>query len=145
MAAPEDIRKIHASVEAIKRLSDRVVGVGPFGVGLDGILAWIPGAGGVYGVGAGAFLIVQAMRAKAAPFTLLRMLGYLAFDTATGAVPIVGDAVDFFFPGHLMAAKALQKDIEKRHGPMAAPKSRSGKPRKVGESSAAGTTVGRRR
>jgi hypothetical protein len=30
-------------------------------------------------------------------------------------VPFAPDVVDFFFPGHLMAAKALQKDIESTH------------------------------
>ena len=37
-------------------------------------------------------------------------------DTATDAVPFAGSVVDMLFPGHLMAAKALQKDIEARHG-----------------------------
>jgi hypothetical protein len=31
-------------------------------------------------------------------------------------MPMAGWAVDTLFPGHLMAAKALQKDIESRHG-----------------------------
>jgi hypothetical protein len=32
-------------------------------------------------------------------------------------VPIVGWAMDTLFRGHLMAANALQKDIEARFGP----------------------------
>ena len=36
-------------------------------------------------------------------------------DTATGTVPIAGDLVDTFFPGQLMAARALQKHIETTH------------------------------
>jgi hypothetical protein len=47
------------------------------------------------------------------------MVGYLGADSATTlvgeAVPFAPDIVDFFFPGHLMAAKALQKDIETTH------------------------------
>jgi len=31
-------------------------------------------------------------------------------------VPVLGWAVDTLFPGHLMAARALQKDIESKHG-----------------------------
>jgi hypothetical protein len=42
---------------------------------------------------------------------------YLVADSATSEVPFIGWAVDTLFPGHLMAAKALQKDIEARHGP----------------------------
>ena len=47
------------------------------------------------------------------------MAGYLGLDSVTTAVgeviPFAPDVVDFFFPGHLMAAKALQKDIETTH------------------------------
>jgi hypothetical protein len=104
------------TAERIKRLSDRLVGIGPFGVGLDGLLTWIPGAGGLYSIGAASLLMYEAFGAKAAPMTLAKMLGYLAVDAATSEVPLLGDAVDLLFPGHLLAANALQKDIEARHG-----------------------------
>ncbi len=114
-----DIEKIWSNVEGVKKLSDRAVGFGPFGVGLDGLLTWIPVVGTVYSVGAGGWLLIQAARAKASPGTLMRMIGYLGVDSATTvvgeAVPFAPDVVDFFFPGHLMAAKALQKDIESTH------------------------------
>lgn len=104
------------SAEQIKRLSDRVVGVGPIGVGLDGLLSWIPGANAVYSVTAGGLLMLHAVRSKAGPATLAKMGAYLVADSATSAVPVIGWTVDLLFPGHLMAAKELQKDIEKRHG-----------------------------
>jgi hypothetical protein len=104
------------SAEQIKRLSDRVIGVGPIGVGLDGLLSWVPGANAVYSVTAGGLLMLHAVRAKATPVTLAKMGAYLVADSATSAVPVIGWTVDLLFPGHLMAAKELQKDIEKRHG-----------------------------
>jgi hypothetical protein len=104
------------SAEAIKRVSDRVIGIGPFGVGLDGLLTWLPGAGIIYSVAAGGFLLVEAVRAKASISTFARMISYLGIDALTSEIPLVGDAVDFFWQGHLMAATALQKDIEDRHG-----------------------------
>ena len=58
------------SAEQIKRLSDRVVGVGPIGIGLDGLLSWVPGANAVYSVTAGGLLVLHAIRAKATPVTL---------------------------------------------------------------------------
>ncbi|CAN7420963.1 DUF4112 domain-containing protein [Phenylobacterium sp. LjRoot219] len=105
---------IHA--ERIRRLSDRVVSLGPLGLGLDGVLAWIPGANVAYAVGAGGLLLYCAVQAGAGPATLARMGIYLAADSALSSVPVAGWAVDTFFPGHLLAAKALQRDIEKRHG-----------------------------
>ena len=105
------------NAERIKRLSDKLVSIGPFGIGLDGVLAWVPGANLVYSVAAGGMLVAEGFAAGAAPLTLLKMGAYLVADSATSEVPIIGWAVDTLFQGHLMAAKALQKDIEARHGP----------------------------
>ena len=116
-----DIEKIWTHVEGVKKLSDRAVGIGPFGIGLDGLLTWVPVVGTVYSVGAAGWLLVQAGRAKASPGTVARMLGYLGLDSVTtviGEVPFldfVPSVVDVLFPGHLLAARALQKDIETTH------------------------------
>ncbi|MDB5423646.1 MAG: hypothetical protein JWQ29_1062 [Phenylobacterium sp.] len=109
------------SAERIKRLSDKLVSVGPVGLGLDGVLAWIPGANLLYSVGAGGLLIYEAVGAGAEGWTIARMAGYLIADSAMSEVPILGWAMDTLFPGHLMAARALQKDIEARHGPAELP------------------------
>lgn len=102
--------------ERIKLLSDRVVGVGPWGVGVDGVLAWVPVAGTVYSVGAAALLLNEAVQAGAGRTTLLRMAAYLGLDSVASGVPVIGWAVDTLFTGHAFAARALQKDIERRHG-----------------------------
>ena len=108
--------KAWRSAETIKRLSDRLIGIGPFGLGLDGVLSWVPVVGPVYSLAAGGLLIYHGLAAGASLATLARMLAYVAMDTATDAVPFAGSVVDTLFPGHLMAAKALQKDIESKHG-----------------------------
>lgn len=104
------------SAETIKGLSDRLIGIGPFGLGLDGVLSWVPVVGPLYSIGAGGLLLMHGMSGGASVLTLARMLAYVAMDTATDTVPVAGSVVDMLFPGHLMAAKALQKDIEARHG-----------------------------
>jgi len=102
--------------EKIKQVSDRLVPIGPWGIGLDGVLAFVPVAGGLYSLAAGGWLLAEAVRVGASAWTLARMAAYVAFNTATAEVPIVGSTVDLFFRGHLMAATALQKDIARRHG-----------------------------
>ena len=102
--------------DRIRRLSDRVIGIGPWGLGLDGILAWVPVGGIVYSLGAGGLLLYEAGQARASNATLAKMVGYLGVDTLMDGVPIVGWALDFVFTGHAFAARALQKDIERRHG-----------------------------
>ncbi|MDO8408947.1 MAG: DUF4112 domain-containing protein [Phenylobacterium sp.] len=124
MATTQDkAHRAWRAAERIKRLSDRLVGVGPIGLGLDGILAWVPVAGTVYSVGAGALLVVAGFRGGVSVITLGRMAAYLFVDTASSTVPFIGWTVDTLFPGHLMAANALQKDIEARHGPSVLPAS----------------------
>jgi hypothetical protein len=108
--------------ERVKRLSDGFVRVGPWGLGLDAAIDWVPGAGPIYSAGAGALLIYEAIAAGASKATIARMAAYLVIDTGTSSVPLIGWAVDALFPGHLMASRALQKDIEKRHGKPAFPK-----------------------
>ncbi len=116
-----DIEKIWTNVEGVKKLSDRAIGIGPFGIGLDGLLTWVPVVGTAYSLGAAGWLLVQAARVKASPATVARMAAYLGLDsvtTAIGEVPFldfVPNVVDVLFPGHLMAARALQKDIETTH------------------------------
>lgn len=114
-----DIEKIWSNVEGVKKLSDRVIGIGPFGVGMDGLLTWVPVVGTAYSVIVAGWLMIQGLQARAAPYTLFRMAGYLGLDSATSlvgeAIPFGPDLVDTLFQGHLMAAKALQKDIESTH------------------------------
>jgi len=110
-----DIEKIWTNVEGVKKLSDRVIGIGPFGLGLDALLTWVPVVGTVYTVATGGWLVLQGLRVRAGPATLARMVAYMAVDTAAGTVPVAGDVVDTFFPGQLMAANALQKHIESTH------------------------------
>jgi hypothetical protein len=104
------------NAERIKQLSDNLIKIGPWGLGLDGVLAWIPAANTIYSVGAGGLLLYEAVKADARPWTLTRMAAYLALNSAMTELPIVGWAMDTLFRGHLMAANALQKDIEARYG-----------------------------
>ena len=103
--------------ERLKKVSDRLIGFGPFGIGLDGATALIPIVGTVFSAVAGGFVIWQGVKAKASIATLARMIAYVAADTIASDVPIIGQIADVFFPGHLMAAGALQKDIVRRFGP----------------------------
>lgn len=102
--------------ERVRVLSDRMIGIGPFGIGIDGVLAWVPVAGTAYSVGAAALLFAEAIQSGASKATLAKMGMLLGLDTISSSVPIAGWAVDTLFRGHAMAARALQKDIERRHG-----------------------------
>lgn len=113
---PERAHRAWTNAERIKRLSDGLIRIGPWGLGIDGVISWVPGANVAYSVGAGALLIYEALQAQAETATLVRMGLYIAANTAMDGVPVAGWAMDTLFRGHAMAAGALQKDIEKRYG-----------------------------
>ena len=104
------------TAERIKRVADRLIGLGPFSVGLDGALAFLPIVGTVFSLAAGAWLLREGFRVRASSFTLARMGFYVGLRTAASIVPIEGWLVDFFFRGHMFAANALQRDIAARFG-----------------------------
>jgi hypothetical protein len=110
-----EIEGIRRSVTEWRRLSDRLFSVGPFGVGLDGLLTWVPGVGGVYGLGVGGFLMLQAHRARASKGTIAKMGMLIGLDALVGEVPLVGDAFDFFFRAHARSANMLLKHIDATH------------------------------
>jgi len=105
---------IRASVLRTRKLTDKIVGIGPFSVGIDGVLGWIPVVGLIYSVSAGAFLLLQGVRARVSLGTLAKMAGLLIADSATDLVPIpvATDVADLLFTAHKWAADALLKDME---------------------------------
>jgi len=115
-AGREEAHRAWRVAERVKRLSDDLIPLGPFGIGLDGVLAWVPCANVLYSVGAGAILLYEGVRGGCTGFTLARMGLYLTANSAMAEVPIVGWAMDTLFRGHFMAARALQKDVERRFG-----------------------------
>jgi len=112
----DDAHRAWLAAERIKRVADRLVGLGPFSIGLDGLLAPVPLAGTAFSLLAGLWLVVLGVRARASRFTLARMIFYVGFRTLVSIVPLEGWLVDILFRGHMLAANALQRDIAARFG-----------------------------
>jgi hypothetical protein len=108
------------NAQRIKNLSDNLIRIGPWGIGLDGVLAWVPGAGTIYSVGTGGLLLYEGVKAQVSAWTLTRMAAYMVANSAMSDIPVIGWAMDTLFRGQLMAANALQKDVEARYGRPAA-------------------------
>lgn len=116
----DEIRRIYESVDTVKRLSDRIIGIGPINIiGLDGILSWFPVIGIPYSIVASLFLLVQGVRAHVGLGTWLACLMVLVANDLPevfAAIPVIGEAgslVNTLFQGHLYAAHMIQKDIDK--------------------------------
>jgi hypothetical protein len=107
-----DLHNVRSSIERTKKLSDNVIGVGPFGVGLDAALNLVPGAGALYSFLAGVLLIYDGVRARAEPMILVQMGGILAVDTIAPLAGNLGKIADVLFTGHKWAADMLLKHME---------------------------------
>ena len=109
----KDLHRLRHSVGTVRRLSDGVVKLGPFKIGLDAVLAAVPWAGLAYSLGAGGLLMAQGIRARAAPPVLAKMAAFLIADSMIDVpIPFAPALVDVFFTGHAWAADALLKHMD---------------------------------
>jgi hypothetical protein len=109
-----DLRAIRASVALVGRLSDGLIRLGPFSVGLEGILSWIPGIGELYGTAAAAFLLIQGARARVPVSTLGLAAALMTGRTLISAIPIAGAAASDLLTAHRWAARMIVAAIDRR-------------------------------
>jgi hypothetical protein len=114
MRTRPELEKIRKSVARIGELSDSLVHFGPFRIGLDGVLSWIPGVGEVYSMAAAAFILVQAVRARVPLHTLLACAALMASRTAVSAIPLAGPAAADLFLAHRWSARLVTRAIERK-------------------------------
>lgn len=111
---PAQLIKVRNSVAVIGRLSDSLVRFGPFRLGLDGVLSWVPGVGELYSTGAALFIIAQGLRARAPLHILAVCAAMMGSRTLVSAVPLAGPLVADLFLAHRLSAKLVVKAIDAR-------------------------------
>ncbi len=116
MKSDAELQSIRDSVALVGRLSDSLVRLGPFSLGIDGVLSWVPGLGDVYSTVAGGFIVVQGARAGVPGPVLAGAVLLLGCRTAVGAVPLAGSVFADFFTAHKWAAAMIVRAIDERLG-----------------------------
>jgi hypothetical protein len=115
---PVDIQNRRAMIERIGRLSDNLISFGRFGIGLDGILAWIPGLGELYSLVAGGFLLLEGYRARVRPLVLVQVAAIIlarTFIDFGNVLPVLGLGASLLvdlFRGHRLSARLLTRAID---------------------------------
>ena len=109
-----ELRQIRDSVAWVGRLSDSLVRFGPFSLGVDGVLSWIPGVGEIYSTVAGAFIVVQGARAGVPLSTLVAAGALLGCRTLVSGFPIAGAAFADVSTAHRWAAAMIVRAIDRR-------------------------------
>ena len=114
-----ELLAIRKRVALVGRLSDGLIHVGPWSLGLEGVLSWIPGLGEIYGGGAAAFIIWQGIQAKVPVQTLVAAGAMMGARTLVSAIPVAGAIAADIFTTHRMAARMVIAAIDRRLGPLA--------------------------
>ncbi len=112
-----DLHNTRLAIENLRRISDRLVGLGPFGIGLDGLLGAIPGLGeffgAIYSVGAGVLLFYQGWRARASAGVLFQVGLLITARTLSNFIPVAGGVVDMLFTAHKWSADLLLANMDR--------------------------------
>ena len=114
MRSRQELESIRNSVQLVGKLSDGLVRLGPFSLGIDGVLSWIPGVGEAYSAGAGLFLLVQGARAEVPVPTLAVCAGLMLVRTGVDVIPIAGALAADLFTAHKWSARMIAGAIQKK-------------------------------
>lgn len=111
---PVSIRKRIETMEILLERSFVIPGT-KFPIGLDSIVGLIPVVGDFITAAMGGYILWEARNLGIPKWKLWRMAGNIAFDTAVGAVPLVGDAFDLAFRSNTRNLRIIRKHLDKHH------------------------------
>lgn len=105
-------------IEWLAWLMDESIRIGPWAIGLDGLIGLIPGIGDMAGATVSALIIARAMRSGIAKSAVLRMVINVALDSLVGAVPFVGDIFDFAFKSNMYNLQIYREALRGERQPV---------------------------
>lgn len=111
---PAAIRRRVEAMEALLERSLTMPGT-KFPLGLDAVIGLVPVVGDLVSAALGAYLVWEGRNLGMSRWQLTRMGGNIAFDTAVGAVPFVGDAFDVVFRSNRKNLRLIRKHLDKHH------------------------------
>lgn len=112
-----DPAAVRQRVEAMERLLERGVTLPGINrpVGFDAIAGLVPVLGDLLAAALGSYLIWEGRNLGMSRWTLGRMAGNIAVDTAIGAVPVVGDAFDLLFRSNTRNLRLIKRHLDRHH------------------------------
>ena len=117
LPAGTDPAAVRARVVMMERMLERsftLPGIN-MPVGLDAIIGLVPVLGDIVTTAMGAYIVWEARNLGLPKWKLMRMGANVLFDTAIGAIPVVGDAADLVFRSNAKNLRILLKHLDKHH------------------------------
>ena len=106
---PEELKRIENGVKRAEKLADLLDDKY-----LDPVIGlFFPEGGDAATALAGLYILYEAKKANMSTWELTKMVGRTGFDFLHGAIPIIGDALDFVYKSNKKNAAALRKHFEK--------------------------------
>lgn len=112
-----DPAAIRLRIEAMEMLLERSVTVPgtSYRIGLDSLAGLVPVVGDLITAAMGAYIVWEARNLGMPKWKLWSMGANVAFDTAVGAIPVVGDAFDFLFRSNSRNLRIIRKHLDRHH------------------------------
>ena len=108
---------VRRRIEAMEQLLERsfvIPGINR-AVGLDALAGLVPVVGDVITAAMGAYIVWEASNLGMPKWKLWRMAGNVVFDSAVGAIPVVGDVFDVLFRSNTRNLKIVRRHLDKHH------------------------------
>ena len=109
-----DAASVRARVVAMEKLLERSLVIPGINmpIGLDALVGLVPVLGEVVTAAMGAYIVWEARNLGLPKWKIARMGGNVLFDTAIGAIPLIGDAADLLFRSNTKNLKILLKHLD---------------------------------
>ena len=112
-----DAAAVRQRIEAMEKLLERSLTIPGtrIPIGLDALAGLIPVAGDLITAAMGAWIVWEGRNLGMPKWQLWRMAANVGFDTAIGAVPVVGDVFDFAFRSNSKNLRIIKRHLDKHH------------------------------
>jgi hypothetical protein len=112
-----DAASVRTRVRAMEQLLERSLVIPGINlpVGLDVLIGLVPVLGEIVTTAMGAYIVWEARNLGLPKWQVARMGLNVLFDTAIGAIPLVGDLADLAFRSNTKNLKILLRHIDKHH------------------------------
>jgi Domain of unknown function (DUF4112) len=98
-------------LEWLAWLMDESIAIGPWKIGLDGLVGLIPGVGDMAGAAVSAVIILGAAQRGIPRSAVIRMVINVAFDALLGSLPVVGDIFDFAYKSNIRNVQIYRESM----------------------------------